>query len=118
MVKKFDDIIGELDSILRGKRSFWNLEAICHVSYEDICQIIRLHIHTKFEQWNQDLPFSGWAAEIVSNQIANLKEQYYGKFAPPCRTCHHDLGEKLCEKNPSGLKCAECLDFAKWERKK
>ncbi len=116
--KKFEDISDELDTILRGKRGFWNLEAICHVSYDDICQIIRLHIHSKFNQWDQSLPFSGWAVEIVTNQIINLREQYYGKYAPPCRKCSEDLGSNLCAKTESGIKCSECPLFSKWEQKK
>lgn len=116
--KKFEDIVGELDLILRGKRGFWNLEAICHVSYEDVCQIIRLHVYSQFDQWNQELPFHPWAARLINNQISNLKEQYYGKFAPPCRKCDDDLGSNLCGRTESGIKCSECPFFAKWEQKK
>lgn len=119
MVKlKFEDISAELDTILKSKRSFWSLGAICHMDYDDVCQIIRLHVYQKFSQWHQDQPFAPWAARIINNQITNLREKHYGKFAPPCRTCEFDLGGDRCEFTSCGMKTSECPKFAEWQQKK
>lgn len=119
MVKlKFEDISAELDSILKSKRSFWSLGAICHMDYDDVCQIIRIHIYKQFAKWDQNRSFSKWAKEVVNNQISNLKEKHYGKFAPPCRTCEFDLGGDRCEFTTCGMKTSECSKFAEWQQKK
>ncbi len=116
--KTFEDILPELDSILRSKKSFWNLDAITHVNYDDICQEIRIHVNNKFVQWDQERPFIPWASELVNRQISNLKEKYYGRFAPPCRTCKHDLGENRCDFTSCGQKTSECELLRKWKQSK
>ncbi len=116
--KIFEDVVLELDDILKSKRSFWNLEAVSHIDYDDISQIIRLHIHAKFNQWDQKDPFKPWASKIVNNQISNLKEKHYGRFAPPCRTCEHDLGENRCAFTSCGVKTEECPELSKWQKSK
>ena len=112
MTVKFEDKINEIDLLLNQKRGFWNLESIAHVSYEDICQIIRTHIFIKFASWKQELPFIPWAATIINNQLINLKKRYYGKMAPPFRECVYDNGG-----NPCG-ECEDCADYAKWQKNK
>jgi len=44
----FDDYIGIIDVELTKRRSKWQLYAINWISYEDVEQIIRLHIFKKF----------------------------------------------------------------------
>jgi DNA-directed RNA polymerase specialized sigma24 family protein len=112
--KTFSDISAELDLILSSKRSFWNLSALSHIDYDDISQEIRLHIHSQFGMWDQSLPFGPWAAAVVNNQISNLKEKYYGRFAPPCRKCKYDLGENRCEFTSCGQKTDECQKLRDW----
>lgn len=114
-IKIFEDVQAEIDSILASKRSFWNLNSISHVDFDDICQIIRVHIFTKFDQWNQDLPFTPWANKTVSRQIINLKKKYYGRLAPPCQGCQFNMGGGQCSFTKSGSKSSECPDYAKWE---
>lgn len=117
-LESFSDKLREIDQILSQKRSFWTLDAIAHLDYQDICQIIRIHLFNKFDQWNQEKPFGPWAASLINNQIINLRQKYYGKFAPPCKGCDYNMGEDKCALTGSGFKTEECEMFAKWEKKK
>ena len=108
----------EIDSILYSKRPFWNLDAISHIGYDDVCQIIRLHIFDKFSLWDQTRPFAPWAARLISCQIINLKEKFYGKFAPPCSGCEFNFGAGKCGYNANGLQGPECEKYLKWQIKK
>ena len=114
-VKTYEDCQEEIDSILSSKRSFWTLDSISQVGYDDVSQIIRIHIFTKFDQWNQTLPFSPWAASLINRQIINLKKKFYGRLAPPCQTCEFNIGGGQCSFTKSGGKTSECSKFAKWE---
>lgn len=114
-LKTYEDCSLEIDSILASKRSFWTLDSISNVDYDDISQIIRIHIHNKFDQWNQDFPFAPWAAKLINRQIINLKKKFYGRLAPPCQTCEFNIGGGQCSFTPSGGKTSECPKFAKWE---
>lgn len=114
----YEDKSKEIDSILHSKRSFWTLDAISHIGYDDVCQIIRIHIHAKFEQWKQNEPFAPWASRLINNQIINLKTKFYGKHAPPCVQCEFNLGGGQCSFTSSRQTDSECEKFKKWKLKK
>ena len=114
----YNDKVGEIDLILSQKRYFWRLESIVHVNYDDICQIIRLHIFKKWEKWDQTREFKPWVTTLINNQLINLWKQYFGRFAPPCKMCEHDLGGTGCAFSASGEKDSSCLEYQEWERKK
>ena len=114
----YEDKSSEIDSILLSKKSFWTLDAISHIGYDDVCQIIRIHIYNKFEQWKQTEPFAPWVSRLINNQIINLKTKFYGKHAPPCSTCEFNLGNGQCSLTISKIADSECEKFRKWKIKK
>ena len=67
------------------------------MDYDDVCQIIRLHIYKKWHLWDQSRPFKPWASMIISNQIKNLIRNNYSSFAKPCLRCPHNMGATSCE---------------------
>ena len=40
----------------------------CWVDFDDVCQIIRAHIHKKWDQWDQSRPIKPWLNKIIANQ--------------------------------------------------
>lgn len=111
----FEDKIKDIDRLLEIKRSKWMLTNV--LAFDDLSQIIRLHIHKKFFQWKQELPFDPWCATIIVNQINNQIRNHYGRFTPPCvkdKGCPFNTGDG-CQWTQSGKKDASCPAYAKWE---
>lgn len=115
---KFEDKLNEIDSLLKTRKPRWEMDAIPSTGWEDVEQIIRIHLFNKFEKWDQSKPFSRWCARVIDNQIINIKKHLIGRFISPCQNCPFNLGDNLCAKTKSGKKCDECPKLAKWEKKK
>ena len=108
----------EIERHLSRYRPKWQLSALAWLDYDDICQIIRLHIHKKWHLWDQSRPFGPWVSRLISNQILNLIRNHYGNFAKPCLKCQHYLGGDECGFTKNGKLGEECEIYAKWKKKK
>lgn len=115
---KFEDKIDCINRLIQKNKGRWHLSDIGGFGYEDVAQIIRLHIYNKWPQWDQTRPFDCWCNKIIIHQIKNCVRNVYSKDAPPCASCPFDRGNDLCGYTDSGIKCAECPAFAKWSKKK
>lgn len=114
----FEDKIEELDQLLIKYRAKWQLNAISWLDYDDVCQIIRIHIFNKWHLWDQKRSFKPWASMVISNQIKNTIRNNYSNFAKPCLKCPHYMGGEGCSFTKSGVQDAQCDLFAKWKSKK
>ena len=114
----YEDKSSELEEILIKYRSKWQLDALAWIGYEDVCQIIRMHIWKKWHLWDQQRPFKPWAGMVVSHQIMNLVRNNYSNFARPCLKCPFFQGSDGCGYTKSGIQDEECEVFAKWKKKK
>ena len=118
MSHDFDSQREDLEELLKKYRPKWQLSALAWIDYDDVCQIIRLHIYKKWDLWDQSRPFKPWASMIISNQIKNLIRNNYSSFAKPCLRCPHNMGATSCELTKSKEQDETCPDFAKWKKKK
>ncbi len=118
MNNDFDSQRDYLEELLKKYRPKWQLSALAWMDYDDVCQIIRIHIHNKWHLWDQSRPFKPWASMIISNQIKNLIRNNYSSFAKPCLRCPHNMGANSCEFTKSQEQDESCPDFAKWRKKK
>ena len=118
MSDEFDDQREALEELLKRYRPKWQLSALAWMDYDDVCQIIRLHIYKKWHLWDQSRPFRPWASMIVSNQIKNLIRNNYSSFAKPCLRCPHNMGANNCSFTKSKEQDESCPDFLKWKKKK
>ena len=118
MKEAFEDKREDLDQLLLKYRPKWQLSALAWLDYDDVCQIIRLHIYNKWHLWDQSRPFKPWASMIISNQIKNLIRNNYTSFAKPCLRCQYNMGGTLCDWTKSGDQDRTCADFEKWKKKK
>ena len=114
----FDSQSADLEELLKKYRPKWQLSALAWIDYDDVCQIIRLHIYKKWDLWDQSRPFKPWASMIISNQIKNLIRNNYSSFAKPCLRCPHNMGATNCGFTKSREQDESCPDFAKWKKKK
>lgn len=114
----FEDKVEELNELLSKYRAKWQLNALSWLDYDDICQIIRIHIFNKWHLWDQTRPFKPWASMVISNQIKNAIRNNYSNFAKPCLKCPHYLGGEGCSFTKNGIQNEECDIFAKWKEKK
>jgi len=118
MNEGYEDKREDLDELLKKYRPKWQLSALAWLDYDDVCQIIRLHIYKKWHLWDQSRPFKPWASTIISNQIKNLIRNNYTSFAKPCLRCVHNMGGVLCNWTKSNEQDRTCADFNKWKKKK
>ena len=115
---KFEDKLEDIEDLLNRYRAKWQLSALAWMDYDDVSQIIRLHIYKKWHLWNQALSFRPWVSTVISHQIKNLVRNNYSNFAKPCLKCPFYLGGDQCSFTKSGTQNAECELFAKWQKKK
>lgn len=114
----YEDKSEELNELLARCRHKWQLDALAWLDYDDVCQIIRLHIWKKWPLWDQNKSFKPWAATVISNQMMNLVRNNYSNFARPCLKCPFFQGSDGCGFTKSGIQDQECELFAKWKKKK
>ena len=111
-----------IDRELQKRKHKWFLNSVTWMDYDDVSQIIRSHIHKKWEQWDQSRPLEPWLNKIISNQLKNILRNNYGNYVRPCLNCPFNQsgpqieeGDALCGFTPSNLQCNECPLYAKWE---
>jgi RNA polymerase sigma factor (sigma-70 family) len=125
----FEDKIEEIDEELSKKRYKWFLSSMQWLDYDDVSQIIRKHIHIKWEKWDQQRPFRPWVKSLILNQIRNLQRNIYFNFSRPCLSCALNDGESIdsepnsedsgsCSYTKSGKQCSECPIYEHWEKTK
>jgi len=114
----FEDKIDEIDKLIAQSKSQWKLDSINWIDYDDICQVIRIHIKTKWELWDQNRSFGAWCRTVINNQIRNEIRNNYTTFAKPCIKCPHYVSETECSLNESKTQDSSCPDYAKWVKNK
>jgi len=124
--KKFEEMYEVIDQIIKKRQMKWKLKAIAWFDFQDIEQMIKLHIYNKWHLWDQSRAIEPWINRIVTNQLRNIIRNNYSSFAKPCLSCSFnqnktslDKGiEDSCGFTPSKKQCSECPLFAKWEKTK
>jgi hypothetical protein len=114
--KTFEECLPQIDIEIRKRRKKWTLTAINWMDYDDVSQIIRIHIYKKWSLYNQSMPLAQWVNRVISNQMRNLIRNNYQSFARPCLRCALAQGDNLCSKYKT--QNAECPLYAKWLKTK
>ena len=113
---KFEECILLIDEEIRKRRSKWNLTALAWLDFDDVSQIIRLHIFNKWDQYDHKQPLAPWLNRIITNQIKNLIRNNYGNYSRPCLKCAAAEGEDGCR--IYSKQCGDCPLYADWEKNK
>ena len=113
---RFEDCIEIIDSEIRKRRGKWNLTAVAWIDFDDVSQIIRIHIFKKWNLYDSSKPLVPWINRIISNQIKNIIRNNYGNYSRPCLKCAAAESNDLC--NIYEKQCSECPLYAHWEKNK
>ena len=113
---KFDDFIEEINAEIAKRKSKWNLTAISWMDFDDVSQILRIHIYKKWHLYDVKKPLAPWLNRIISNQIKNLIRNNYGNYSRPCLKCDAAEGEDFCKIYEK--QCSSCPLYANWEKTK
>ena len=85
----FEDSIDVINVEINKRKGKWNLTVLAWMDFQDVSQILRIHIFKKWDLYDPEKPLAPWINRIISNQIKNLIRNNYGNYARPC------LGETL-----------------------
>lgn len=113
---KFEERILDIDREIFKRKHKWNLTSLTWMDFNDVAQIIRIHINNKWAQYDQSQPLAPWVNRIITNQIRNLIRNHYGNFSRPCLKCSAFEGDNLC--SIYGKQSGACSLYAKWLKSK
>ena len=113
---KFEDYIELIDAEINKHRNKWFLSESTSIDFEDVSQIIKIHIFKKWPLFDDSKRLEPWINAIVSNQIKNLIRNNYGNYSKPCVKCGAAVGGDGCA--IYNEQCAACPLYAKWEKTK
>jgi len=113
---RFEDVIDQVDNEILKRKNKWNLTILSWMDFDDVAQIIRVHVYKKWGLYDPTKPLGPWLNRIISNQIKNLIRNNYGNFSRPCLKCAAAEGEDLCTIYQK--QCSDCPLYSNWERSK
>lgn len=113
---KFEECIDSINKEIAKRKGKWNLTVLAWMDFEDVSQILRIHIYKKWHLYDAEKPLGPWINRIISNQIKNLIRNNYGNYARPCLRCAAAEGSELC--TIYGKQCNDCPLYANWEKSK
>lgn len=112
----FEDCIGAIDAEIAKHKGSWNLTSIQWMDFDDVAQIIRIHISEKWHLYDSSKPLGPWLNKVIFHQIKNIIRNIYGNYSRPCLKCCAAEGESLCK--IYGSQNNTCPLFAAWEKSK
>ena len=115
-VLTFEECLGDIDREISKRKNKWNLTALAWMDFDDVSQILRIHIHKKWHLYDQTQRLGPWINRIITNQIKNLIRNNYGNYVRPCLKCAAAEGDNLCAiyKKQS----ADCPLYKNWQQNK
>ena len=113
---KFEDNLDFINTEISKRRIKWNLTALSWIDFDDVSQILRIHIYKKWRLYDQSRPLAPWVNRVISSQIKNLIRNNHGNYVRPCLKCAASEGESAC--SIYGSQCNRCPLYSNWERNK
>ena len=113
---EFEESIDDINREIAKRRNKWNLTVLAWMDFEDVSQILRIHIYKKWHLYDAEKPLGPWINRIISNQIKNLIRNNYGNYARPCLRCAAAEGGELC--SIYSKQCSDCPLYSNWEKSK
>ena len=114
---KFEDCIKVISEEIVKRKSKWTLTSIAWMDFDDISQILRIHIYKKWFLFDQNKPLGPWLNRIISNQIKNIIRNNYGNYARPCLKCAAAQSYDLCAiYEKQGAPCPLYINWVKGKK--
>ena len=112
----FEESIPLINREINKRRGRWTLNSLSWIDFEDVSQIIKLHVFKKWHLYNASQPLAPWLNRIITNQIKNIIRNNYGNYSKPCSRCAAAEAEDKCL--VYGKQDSTCPLVAKWEKTK
>lgn len=112
----FEDSLSFINNEINKRKNKWTLSILAWIDYQDVAQILRIHIFKKWHLYNGGQPLGPWVNRIISNQIKNLIRNNYGNYCRPCLKCAAAEGDEGCV--IYNKQCSSCPLFSNWEKTK
>lgn len=116
--KTYEECYPIIDAVVAKYKNKWRLKAINWFDFEDVAQVVKIHIFKKWHLWDQERPLEPWVSRIASHQIKNIVRNNYTNYVKPCTSCPYNLGENSCSLTKSGTQNTSCALYAKWAKSK
>jgi len=113
---KFEECIDQINVEIYKRKNKWSLTALAWMDFDDVAQILRIHIFKKWHMFDQTKKLTPWINRIISNQIKNLVRNNYGNYVRPCLKCAAAEGEDLCAIYVK--QCLDCPLYKNWYKNK
>lgn len=110
----YEECFPRIDAVIQKNYKRYHLNGLLWMDWEDVQQIIRLHIFKKWHLWDPTKKLEPWVNVITINQIRNIIRNNWTNFARPCLRCEFFDGDENCEKNHDGRVSRECPLYKKW----
>jgi len=115
-IKEYEQSLPVIDEQLNKRSDQWKLTSLSWMDYDDVKQIIRIHIFNKWEQYDPTKPLAPWVNKIITHQIKNIIRNNFSNFASPCSKCPASLPDGGCEVYET--QCEKCPIFNHWNKRK
>lgn len=112
----FEDNIVFIDTEIAKRKNLWNLTSIQWMDWDDVAQLIRIHVYEKWHLYNKERPLGPWLNKVISHRIKNIVRNIWGNRVRPCLRCAAAEGENLCK--IYSTQCRDCPLYAAWEKSK
>jgi len=113
---KFEDCIELIDREISKRKNKWTLTSIAWMDFDDISQILKIHIFKKWHLYDESKPLAPWLNRIISNQLKNLIRNNYSNYCKPCLKCAASEPDSAC--SIYGTQDGRCPLFKSWLQKK
>jgi len=114
--KTFEESLTFINNEINKRKAKWNLTVLAWMDYEDVAQILRIHIYRKWHLYDNSRPLGPWINTVISSQIKNLIRNNYGNYCRPCLSCAAAEGEDGCKIYKK--QCGDCPLYSNWEKNK
>jgi len=115
-IKEYEDNLVTINREIEKRRGRWMLSSLTWMDFEDVSQIIRIHIFQKWGQFDKSQPIEPWLNTVITNQIKNIVRNNYSSYVRPCLKCAASLPDEGC--SVYKIQCSKCPLYAKWHEKK
>ncbi len=115
-ITTFDEALPIIDFELKKRAHKWQLHAVVWMDWQDVSQMIRLHVWKKFHLYDPSQPLANWVNSIISHQITNIRRNLYDAYSRPCLKCAAAEGNDLCSIYEK--QCEKCPLYSKWVKTK
>ncbi len=114
--QEYEKNLPVIDEQLNKRSDQWKLTSLSWMDYDDVKQIIRIHILNKWDQYDPSKPLAPWVNKIITHQIKNIIRNNFSNFASPCSKCPASLPDGGCEVYET--QCEKCPIFNHWSKRK